>query len=204
MIITDIKRTKKALYEIYLDNKLAANLDVNIVAQYRLKKYQEITRQQLDNLIFESNLCRAKQRVLYLLARKDYTKNELLKKLVDEFGDKASMQVVLRMEEIGLIDDEKYALKFAKDLIFRKHFAKQRARFEMSKKGLENDIIEEALAKVEFDPVEEIAKVIKAKFISKINDEQGKRRTINNFIRKGFNYGDIKAALELIEQEEMS
>lgn len=202
MVITDIKRAKKALFEIYIDDKLAASLDINIVAQHKLKKYQEITQKQLDNLIFKSNVFRAKQRALFLLSRRDYTKKELLKKLVLEYGEIASDQVILRMQELGFIDDKKYALKYARDLIFRKHFAKQRARFEMSKKGLESDVIEEALMQVELDPVEEIIKLIKTKFIFQIKDEKSKRRTINNLIRKGYNYGDIKTALNLIKQEE--
>lgn len=202
MVITDIKRIKKALFEIYIDDKLAASLDINIVAQHKLKKYQEITQKQLDNLIFKSNVFRAKQRALFLLSRRDYTKKELLKKLVLEYGEIASDQVILRMQELGFINDKKYALKYARDLIFRKHFAKQRARFEMRKKGLEIDIIEEALAQIETDPVEEISNIIKAKFISQINDEKGKRRTINNLIRKGYNYSDIKIAIDQITLED--
>ncbi len=203
MIITDIKLKKKALVELYVDGKLVANIDINIVAEHKLKKMQEIDEEYLQELIRLSDEHRAKQRAMFLLSRKDYCEKELFDKLSKAYNEQAAQLAVDRMKELKFIDDERYAIKYAKDLLFRKHLAKRRAQYEMMRKGLDKELVEETLKQIETEPVEEIIQILQSKFALALSDEKGRRRAVNNLLRKGYNYEDIKVAITRLSDEEL-
>ncbi len=196
MLITDIRPAKKSLVDLYIDGEFAVQIDKNVMAESKFKEYAEISEEELEELVLTSQKHRAKQKALFLLSRRDYSEKELIDKLAVECSRDIAVFTTERLKELSLISDERYARKYAKDLLLRKHFAKRRAEYEMLKKGLSKDLIQEVLEDIEIDPVEELVLLLKSKFLAFLNDEKGRRRTVNNLIRKGYNYEDIKIAMQ--------
>lgn len=67
-----------------------------------------------------------REKALYLLSLRDYGRAELEKKLRDEAGEDAAAEAAGRMEELGLLDDRRYAARLAGDCVGRRCFPRRR------------------------------------------------------------------------------
>lgn len=150
---------------------------------------------------------RASKRALYLLGGKDYCTGELYDKLLSNYSADTCKRVIARMMEYGYLDDEAYAKKLARSQIIVKKHGRQRALFEMTRKGLSREICENALAEYDNEDLRaEIAELVRKKYIGKLDRENPdwrheQQKVIAALARRGYGYGDIKAAMEAVLQE---
>ena len=93
---------------------------------------------------------------MYLLDVRDYTYVELFKKLKPNYPEEICYKVLNRLCEIGCINDRRYAEKYARYLCEVKKFGFFRAREEMKKRGLPQQLISEYLEPFEETEVCEI------------------------------------------------
>lgn len=202
MTITQIKQCRKYLSAIYIDGELAVKLDTRTVLENGLSVGDIIDDEQLREYIELSNERRAKEKALWLISNRDHSKKELIEK-ISRTADKASAQAAAdRMEELGLVNDEKFARRYAQELIDVKHLSKTGVKYKLLQKGIDKDLIDEILEKTEIDPREHIRAVIEKKYIKVISDEKGKRRCVAALQRMGYGYSDINCVLrEYIEDE---
>lgn len=145
----------------------------------------------------EAEKKRARERALYILGRRDHSKKELFDKIRRTNSESASLYAVDRMEELGLINDSVYARKLMNDLVKRKHLSGQRLKYEMRRKGIEQDLIEEVISELEIDSVEQIRKIIVQKYQGYLEDDKKKRKAIAAFQRMGYSWDDIKTAMRM-------
>ena len=171
-------------------------LDSDYIEEIGLKEGQEYEYSDIERMVFESDKRRAKNKALWLISRRDYSSNEMLKKLSEEFSFEASQSAVAKMCELSFIDDRRYAKHLAEKLIDIKGFAPKSAKFEMMKKGIDRELAEEILMERDDDPRESVKMLIEEKYKKYLVDEKGTRKVINALLRKGFSYGDIRTALE--------
>ena len=116
-------------------------------------------------------------------------------KLIVLFGESATKRAIKRLEELGLIDDEKYAREYAEVLLDKKGFSRQRAEFELMKKGIDKDMIEEILDELEPEPVEQIKKLLQTKFARRLSNEKDLAKTVNALKAMGYRWSDINEAI---------
>ena len=102
------------------------------------------------------------------------------------------------MTKLRLLNDEEYARILANDLLERKNYSIKRIKQELCFHGISRDIIENTIDLLDNDPVPRIIILIKKKYINKINDEKGRKRTVDALLRLGYSYSDIKSALNSI------
>lgn len=151
-----------------------------------------------------SELETAKKRAMYLLGGKDYSKKELLNKLLNNYSRESAEEAVNQMAEYGYIDDERYAEKLARVYVEVRKYGKRRAKMMMMQKGLSAETAETALDKYSSaDIVGEIIAVIEKKYYDRLFIEglEGKKemqKVIAALARRGYGYGDIKAAIEAV------
>ena len=195
MIITSTEERKKSLTALYIDGEYAVSVDTMTFLSTGKKVGSEITDEELHELIETSKYNRAKEKALYLIEYRSRTKKELFDKLVVLFGESAAERAVERLEELGLINDEKYAREYAEVLLDRKGFSRQRAAFELIKKGIDKDIIEEILDELETDPVEQIRKLLETKFARRLSNEKDLAKTVNSLKAMGYRWSDINEAM---------
>ena len=195
MIITSTEERKKSLTALYIDGEYAVSVDTMTFLSTGKKVGSEITDEELYDLIETSKYNRAKEKALYLIEYRNRTKKELFDKLVVLFGESASERAIERLEELGLINDEKYAREYAEILLDRKGFSRQRAEFELMKKGIDKDIIEEILDELEPDPVEQIKKLLETKFARRLSNEKDLAKTVNSLKAMGYRWSDINDVL---------
>jgi len=202
MVITAIEPRRKSLSAIYIDGEFALKLDTETVLSNRLKVGEEIDDDRLLELIKASDSRRAKEKALWLISYRDHSEGELRQKLSKDYGEEAVNNAVERLMELGLINDEDFAKKYAESLS-HKHMSQRQIKQKLRLKGIDKDLSEDAVENLCLDEKDEIRALINKKYIRKLSDEADVRRTVAALQRRGFSYSDIKSVInEFAEFEE--
>lgn len=199
MIITKIKKSKKGNVLIYADNNYLTSLTPEIFVKSRLKVGDDIDESILEGLTKEKNFNKAKEKALRLLSLRAHSKKELKDKLKNSSGEENAEKVAERMESLGLIDDKSFAVSYANELFSRKLYSVSKVKYELSEKGISNDMAEEIIEEISPDERENIEKIFEKKHFD-VNDEKVFRRVVAYCQRLGYNWNDIKSVINLYNQ----
>ncbi len=191
MVITEIKKGKKRLNAVYIDGEFFNNIDNYILDISGFSVGSEISGAELKLLESKSNNRRAYSKALYLLGFRDYSEKEMQNKLKLDFTDDAIENTIEKLKEQKLLDDEKFASKYADVLIFEKKFSKKMAVYELTKKGIDKQISESIVDNIDIDEKDQIKDLISRKYKDAYNNEKVKRRAIAFLQRHGYKIHDI-------------
>jgi len=154
----------------------------------------------MDNKELET----AKKRAMYLLGGKDYSRKELLNKLLNNYSPETCEAAVEQMIEYGYLDDERYAKKLARNYIEVRKYGKKRAKMMMIQKGLGPSLADEALSKYSDEEIiDEIIAIIEKKyydslFESGIEGQKERQKVMAALARRGYGYEQIKRAVSSV------
>ena len=126
MLITAVEPRRKAMCALYIDGEYVMNLDARTVIENRFDVGREIDDEDLHEIIRLSNERRAKEKALWLISYRDHSKKELTDKIKRTCDEESAEKAVERMEELGLVNDENFARRYAEQLLFSKHNAPKR------------------------------------------------------------------------------
>lgn len=205
--ITELSLYKGDTYKLELEGGTTSFLNCALVADYDLYEGGEMDSELLEKLQRADNMRKAKKRALYLLGSRMYCYGELYKKLLPTYGEEASREAADAMQEYGYIDDEDYARKLAERLIRGKRYGMGKTRWEMQRRGLDKNLIEDVLTEYSEDDIdEEIMHLLQTKYSEKLDDPDDRRRTMAALARRGYGWGEVKRCMErcaeLTEDEE--
>ena len=199
-----------------LDGEYIATVNADYWFTCGIKSGSEVTPEQLEELLTESARRKMMNKALDLLSLRDYSRRELSDKLVTKAWEKKEQKdmdlgslkqqasdICDRLEELGLLNEERFARSYVDELIRRKHLSKSGLKTALIQKGVQRDIIETVLEEVDVDPVEQIRELLATKFKNRdLSDEKQKTRTVNALLRLGYRYNEIHAAMgEWMEDE---
>ncbi len=199
-----------------LDGEYIATVNADYWFTCGIKSGSEVTPEQLEELLTESARRKMMNKALDLLSMRDYSRRELSDKLVTKAWEKKEQKdmdlgslkqqasdICDRLEELGLLNEERFARSYVDELIRRKHLSKSGLKTALIQKGVQRDIIETVLEEVDVDPVEQIRELLATKFKNRdLSDEKQKTRTVNALLRLGYRYNEIHAAMgEWMEDE---
>ncbi|MBQ6144087.1 MAG: regulatory protein RecX [Clostridia bacterium] len=202
MIITSIKKSKKGNILIYADNNYLASVLPEVFLKSGLKIGSYIDDEILESLNEEINLNKAKEKALRLLSFRAHSKHELKNKIKNSLGEKYAEGAAEKMENLGLINDKEFAFLYAKELFFKKLYSIKRVKYELTKKGVENNIIEETLSKIDINEEENIKKIFLKKHTDKNTTENEKelRKLVSYCQRLGYSWSVINSAINELEE----
>ena len=198
MHITDIRPRRKGLSALYLDGEYAVSLDTQTLLEHRINTGCELSDEDLRELIEMSSERRAKEKALWLISYRDHSKKELKDKLVRTCDADAADKAVARMEELGLVNDDKFARQYARRLLLEKKLTRRAAAFELTRKGIDRETAEKVLGEIDVDYRGNIREIIEKKYRN-VQDEKVKRRAVAALQRLGYGWDDIKAVLSEYE-----
>ena len=136
----------------------------------------------------------AKERALAMLDRRDYSRAELLKKLVEKGEDETeAAEAVERLVELGFVDDARYA-----PIIVRHYAAKgygpQRVRQELQRRGIPKDLWDEAMEQMPQQD-DTIDRLLRSKLKSDAPDRAELKKATDFLLRKGYGWDEIRSAV---------
>lgn len=145
---------------------------------------------------------RARKRAMYLLGNQAYSEKNLSEKLAENYSEKTVKKVVSDMKHLGFVNDEDYARRLAGKLIGKKNYGLRRVKLEMKRKGLPDEIIEDALSKFENeDYLDSLVRLIETKYSDKLYDREDRQRTTAALARRGYGFSQIKTAMERVIED---
>ena len=198
MELTAAEPRRRGLVQLFLDGEAAVKLDAQVFLQSGLKPGDQVSDQELFELIQVSDARRAQEKALYLLEYRNYSKRELTEKIARTAASREAAQAAAgRMEELGLIDDRRFGEDYARELFSRKGYGARRAAQELRRKGLDQELVQELVEKYGSPEQsgENIRRVLEKKYPGWREDEKVRRRAFAALQRLGYSYQEVREAM---------
>ena len=148
----------------------------------------------------DKELTRARNTAYRLLTYRPRSRAELIQKLQDkEFDDAVVEAVVVDLVRLGYVNDRQFAEQWASSRVRLRAFGRRRIEQELRRKGVDREIIGEALAAV-FGAAPELGTAMSAAE-KKLNtmrsaDRETRRRRLAGFLeRKGYTFEIIRRVI---------
>lgn len=200
MKINSVRLYKGSTFEVEIDNEKKIYLHANIIADFSVREGMELERHELRKIIYASNFRRAYQYALCCLDYRDYSAKEMLDKLIKTYKNENLCQaVVKKLEECGIISDERYAEKLARRFVEGKKYGLKRAKREIILKGIGEYIAEDALQIYNERFPENLAYLISTKYARLLTDKEDRKsieKVKNSLVRYGYGYDEINHAVK--------
>lgn len=196
MIISEVRPRRRRLYMLVLDGQDGPSVDRQTFDESGFRVGSGISEQQLADLLTLSQYNRAREKALYLLGLRDYGCRELERKLALEVPLPVASAVVERLKDVGLLDDEQYALRAAQSMSRYKQYPRRRIVQELVKRGIARALAEDAANAVEPEDFEQALALIQKKYYNKMTTPQARQRVMAALARQGFSYDAVRRAME--------
>ncbi len=197
MKITDIKQQvkRKDRYSIFIDGKYSFALSESGLLNSGLAIGQEFSKQELERLEKVSVEDKAVYRALDLIARRPRSEGELRDYLKrKKYTDEEIVKILNTLSIKGYINDKDFARRWVESRRLLKPISIRRLRLELRQKRVADEIVNEALESDETNEPEVLKELIEKK--QKQTRYRDKQKLTQFLLRQGFNYSDIKLALE--------
>ncbi len=184
--ITNIKQAVKNenRVNIFVDGKYDFSLDISQLVDFKLKVGQKITEQDLEKYRKASSFGKLYQRTLEWVLTRPHSVKETKDYLFKKHAEKEDSEKIIKtLQEKSYLNDEAFARFYVENRFVKKGISKKRLELELTKKGIDRQIIEDTLASSERSDEDEIKKII-AKKRNKYDDE----KLIAYLTRQGFSY----------------
>lgn len=196
MTVTDIIRTKKGRFSLFIDDEFKLSIDDVTLAEKHISVGKELTEEEFDDIVIASDLRRAKEKAFNLLNHRDHSKKELFDKLKRHSSEDAAEAALDRMEELGYINDESYCSRLACDLFNLKLYGPIKVRYELLRRGIANEYIDAALLNAP-DPRENIRILLDTKLKKYMGD---RKKLSARLYALGYYYDDIRACIDEFDE----
>jgi regulatory protein len=137
------------------------------------------------------------ERALRLLAVRPRTRRELHTRLVRAGFEPGEVAVELdRLEEVGLVDDARFAAEFVEHALDRRLEGRRAVAADLSAKGVDRGLIEETLQAAAGGEADRLARLAEARVgrLRNVAPEAAYRRLVSFLVRRGHEPGAARAA----------
>jgi regulatory protein len=196
MKITEIKQLKNGRYGLFSLEGYLFSLDEETYVLCGVKTGDELLEDELESLKEQAADKKVRDKAFMLLSYRDHSKQELKKKLLRTTDEETAEATAEKMQQLGLIDDEKYAKTFALELIMRRNFGNIRAIYELTKRGINREDAKAVVESIEDDSFLRAERYLSKKFSRGILNEQTRKRAAAALSRDGFGWEEINKALK--------
>jgi regulatory protein len=147
-LVTDIgARRGSRRREIHLDGHAWRTTSSDVVKALELRVGHIEPVEDLDSRIDESEPRQARDRALRLLAYRDRSLSDLVGRLTEDgYAPLVSATVAADLARVGIMDDERFARNTARVLATVRGFGRSRIVRELSAHGIDEMLVQEALA----------------------------------------------------------
>lgn len=192
---------RKDKIHILIDGVYQTTVDALYFSTCGYRDGADLTAQEAADFLRDAHFRRAFNKASNLLSYQDRTRKQLMERLTPDFGADAAEAAVDRLEELRLVDDTRYAARYAEELRRTKGMAPRGIVYALLSRGIDRDTAEEAVQALEDDSEETLLDLLRTKYRGKYGDAQGMRRTMAALQRLGYGVGEIRKAMRLAADE---
>ena len=200
------KSGRKDKIHIYIDGEYLLTVDEIFWFSCGLVSGDEINEEELTAFEEAAGSRRAFNSALNSLDYRDHSEKEIRAKLLRKHDADYVDEAVEKLIELDLVNDERYAENYARELFERKKFGKMRIKSELRAKGISADnanaAVEELFEEEEPDNVQRIVDIIGKRYYNRMNDEVGRKKVFSALQRMGYSFSDIREAMSEFSDDE--
>ena len=202
-------RQKPKLVCVTLDNDKKYTIRRSVALKFELRKGDNISENELNEIIFEDEFSRAKDLALKYFSYNRRTEYELKNKLLTrKFNPKVVEAVIKNLICIGLVNDIEYCENFAENILKRKPIGRNLLQHRLLQKGIPKEVANRVLEKTfknmdETKIVFQLARKQLKKYKEsrkKSTERQNHTRLISFLARRGFSREVISRVLRKLFQ----
>lgn len=193
MLIASIRQTSPGRLTVTMDDGTEIKSTLAAVTDMRLFSGKELDSSALEEFTLLSSRALARERALEYLSRRQFSRSELRKKLIEKGENEDVAEYCVNwLAENGLISDESYAAAVSRHYA-AKGYGPGRIRTELSRRGISRELWEDAVdAAPRYD--EKIQKFISAR-LKNPDDRDEVRKVTAALYRRGWSFEEIRQAL---------
>jgi regulatory protein len=204
--ITALKAQKKNpnRISVYLNGEYAFGL-ARIVAAW-LRIGQHLSEQEIERLKQQDTAEVAYVRALRFLGYRSRSEAEIQRKLTEiGFAEPVVEATIQRLKDNGFLGDNKFAQEWIENRTTFRPRSKRMLASELRQKGVDEEVIEQALAETEDEQVLAYQSATKyARRLAGMDWETFRKRLGEHLSRRGFSYGTIVPVLRQVWDETRS
>lgn len=206
MKITGIEEQKKNSKRccIYIDSEYYCSIDMDILEELHLCEGMELNEDEFNQILEKLQYKSALKAAFYILTRASKTERELEKKLRDkQHNERAIIQVLKYLREIGYVNDESYTESFIRSMKDVTGTSKNSLYYKLAGKGIDKAVIQQKLEEAEIDDYASALKAAQKKIVSLKGDKREKASKLLSFLyRKGFGIEICRKLIEELDLED--
>jgi len=200
IIDIQVQKRRKNRRSIFFDDGSVFGISEDVFFSIPVQIGDTLTDRELDNILVADNQQKILDFALNLLSYRMRSKVELMHRLKrKKFNEDGIYSVMEKLETKGYIDDQKFALAFAREKVRRKLIGPMALRSEFSVHMIDPDILEYTLKKIydEFPEHTLMDQLLKKRrvLINKPLDITEKKNAVNTLRNKGFSWDRIQEIL---------
>jgi regulatory protein len=187
--ITALKAQKKNPHRVnvHLDGEFAFGL-ARIIAAW-LKVGQELSNHKITELLAQDAEELAYQRALKLIAYRPRSETEIRNNLLKhKVSDHVISSTLARLREASLVDDRAFGRAWVENRTEFRPRGKFALRYELRKKGIEEEFIDEILESVDEEHLAYQASIKKCRQLKNLDEKEFKKKLLAFLSRRGFDY----------------
>ncbi|HAY72273.1 MAG TPA: hypothetical protein DCY31_00190 [Ruminococcaceae bacterium] len=200
------KSGRKDKIHIYTDGEYLLTVDEIFWFSCGYVSGDEIDEEELTAFKEAAGSRRAFNSALNSLDYRDHSEREIRTKLLRKYDADYVEEAVGKLIDLDLVNDERYAENYARELYEHKKFGKMRIKSELRAKGIAADIANEAVDALfedeDPDNIQRIVDIIGKRYYNRMNDDVGRKKVFAALQRMGYSFSDIREAMSEFSDDE--
>ena len=196
----EASKHKRGRVLVFLEDGACLKITEQELLDFGLRAGDELDKPTLDRLKEAAGVSNVKATAADLIGKRAMSRRDLERKLREKGASEAEARYAAEwLEAIGAINDADYAallVRHCADL----GYGPARTREKLYEKGVPRELWDEALDQLP-DNGEQIDRFLQSKLRGRMPDEKEKKRLTDALLRRGYSWGDVKAAWNRLGSE---
>ncbi|AYW48361.1 recombination regulator RecX [Tetragenococcus osmophilus] len=203
--VTSIQKLKGTFYQVTIDHQEKIKVSEDLLVRFRLLKGSELSEEQMADVKEQASYDFGLQEALNYISYQLRTEKEVRTYLQNkEIPLEDRHKIVTRLKELGVLNDQTYAVSYVRTQIRLSDKGPANLTQQLRKKGVQDDLIAEAMELYTPELQAEIAANTAVKGLKKIRGKshhETLQKLRLNLIKKGFNQDIAQQAIEGLDYE---
>ena len=191
---------KRGRVLVFLEDGACLKITEQELLDFGLRAGDELDKPTLDRLKEAAGVSNVKATAADLIGKRAISRRDLERKLQEKGASEAEARYAAEwLEAIGAINDADYAALLVRHCA-QLGYGPARIRDKLYEKGVPRELWEDALDTLP-DQSEDVDRFLRSKLRGELPDEKEKKRLTDALLRRGFSWGDVRAAWNRLGSE---
>ena len=184
---------KRGRVLVFLEDGACLKITEQELLDFGLRAGDELDKPTLDRLKEAAGVSNVKATAADLIGKRAMSRRDLERKRQEKGASEAEARYAAEwLEAIGAINDADYAALLVRHCA-QLGYGPARIRDKLYEKGVPRELWEDALDTLP-DQSEDVDRFLRSKLRGELPDEKEKKRLTDALLRRGFSWGDVRAA----------